>query len=168
MDQTKYGRYIIEKPIYKGRFAPLIHICGEKHTCGDAVCPGSGFSGFPAEQTLMTVTEPFELKARLHAHDYDQLLYFIGGNPLNFFDFGAEVEITLGKEEEKHLITSTTIVYLPKGLLHCPINFKKVAKPILFMHLCFAPEYSRSTGEMDSHPRSYEVYGPDQMKAFIP
>ena len=166
MGKTKYGEYIFAEPIYKGSFAPLIHICGEKHKCGDGVCPGSSFPGFPAEQTLMVVTEPFEMKARIHAHDYDQLLYFLGGNPLNFFDFGAEVEVTLGEEQEKHLIKSTAIVYVPKGMLHCPINFRKVTRPIIFGHLCFAPEYSRSEGEMDSHPRSYDVYSPDEIRAF--
>jgi hypothetical protein len=163
MAETKYGKYIIEEPIYKGRFAPIVHICGEKHRCGDQLCAGSGFANFPAEQTIMTITEPFEMKARSHAHDYDQLLYFLGGNPTNFFDFSAEVEITLGEEDEKHLITTSAIVYVPEGMLHCPINFKRVDKPIMFMHICFASEYSRSRGEKNSHPRSYETYHPDQI-----
>ena len=167
MTETMYGKYIIEEPIYKGRWAPIVHICGEKHPCGDQLCLGSNFPNFPAEQTLMTITEPVEMKAQLHAHDYDQLLYFLGGDPTNFFDFGAEVEITLGEEEEKHVIKSTTIVYVPKGILHCPINFKRVDKPIMFMHICFASEYARSKGETDSHPRSYEKYHPNQISELL-
>ena len=163
MVETKYGKYIIKEPIYKGRFAPILHICGEKHMCGDKLCAGSNFPNFPAEQTLMTITEPFKMQAQLHAHDYDQLLYFIGGNPTNFFDFGAEVEITLGEEEEKHLITRTSIVFVPRDMLHCPINFRRVDTPIMFMHICFASKYTRSKGEMNSHPPSYEIYHPDQI-----
>lgn len=160
----KYKKFIIPEPIYKGRFAPILHICGENHACGDGVCAGSVFTEFPAEQTLMCITKPFEMKAQLHAHNYDQLLYFIGGNPKNFFDFGAEIEITLGEEKEKHLIKTTSIVFVPKGLLHCPIHFKKVDKPIMFMHICFAAEYSRSKGETTSHPRTYEIYQPHEIE----
>ena len=63
MAETKYGKYIIQEPIYKGRYAPVMHICGEKHKCGDKLCAGAGFPAFPAEQTLMCITEPFEMKA---------------------------------------------------------------------------------------------------------
>lgn len=164
MVKTKYGKYIIREPVYKGRYAPIVHICGEKHQCGDKLCAGAIFPGFPAEQTLMCITEPFKMTAQTHAHDYDQLLYFLGGNPQNFFDFGAVVEISLGEEAEIHLINTTTVVYVPKGMLHCPINFKKVERPIMFMHICFASEYSRSKGEMTSHPRSYEIYSPDEIR----
>lgn len=165
-EKTKYDKYVIREPLYRGRFAPILHVCGEDHQCGGDVCPGSTFPSFPVEQTLMCITEPLEMKAQLHAHDYDQLLYFIGSNPRNLYDFDAEIEITLGEEKEKQVITTSSIVYIPKGMLHCPINFKLVNKPIIFMHLSFSPIYSRSTGETESHPRSYEIYSPKEISKF--
>jgi hypothetical protein len=36
-----------------------------------------------------------------HKHDVDEYLFFIGGNPQNVADFGAEVELCLGEEQEK-------------------------------------------------------------------
>lgn len=158
MPGSKYGNYIVREPIYKGTYAPLLHICGEPHLCGDKPCPGSQFEGFPVEHTLMCITEPLELKARIHAHNYDQILYFMGSDPTNFFKFDAEVEITLGAENETHLIDASSVVYIPKGMLHCPIKFIRVDAPIMFMHLCIASTYARSQGETDSHPRSYERY----------
>jgi hypothetical protein len=163
MVEAKYNKYIIKEPIAKGRFAPMIHLCGESHLIGTKVCAGSTFPRFPAEQTLMCITEPRMMKAAPHAHNYDQLLYFLGGNPMNFYDFGAEVEITLGEQDEKYIINSTSIVYIPKGTMHCPINFKRIDNPILFMHLCLAPEYSRSKGEMTGHPNNLEAYTPGEI-----
>ena len=163
MADTKYCKYIIKEPIAKGIFAPMIHLCGENHLVGEKVCAGHFFPNFPAEQTLMYITEPRKLKAAPHAHDYDQLLYFLGGNPRNFYDFDAEVEITLGEEAEKYIINTTSITYVPKGLMHCPINFKRIEKPIMFMHLCFAPKYTRSKGELTGHPNFLEAYTPEEI-----
>jgi hypothetical protein len=66
---------------------------------------------------------------------------------MNFRDFGAEVELVMGKEGEKHVITSTTFVYIPKGLLHCPLVFKKVDRPIMFGHVMFTSSYEPTRPE---------------------
>jgi hypothetical protein len=36
-----------------------------------------------------------------------------------------------GKDAETYLITSTTLIFVPKGLVHGPLVFKKVDRPIL-------------------------------------
>ena len=98
MDSTKYGKYIIKEPLYKGKYTgglPMLHICAEEG------CYGSTLPNFPAELTVDYITEPVTMSPKPHAHDYDQVLCFIGGNPRNFYRFGAEVEISLGEEEEK-------------------------------------------------------------------
>lgn len=163
---NKYGKYIIREPIVKGRLAPQLHICGEKHLNGDEFCWGSRFPSFPNEVTLFTISEPSVISAK-HAHDYDELLYFLGGNPMNFYDFGAEAEILLGDEDERHIINTTTIIYVPKGLMHCPVYFNKVTKPVMFMHICSAPGYSRSKGDLTTgHPVDREKYTPEEVASF--
>lgn len=95
------------------------------------------------------ISEPFEMVSETHSHDFDQFLIFVGGNVKNIVDLGGEVELTLGENEqelEKFVFTTATAVYIPAGLLHCPLNFKKVNdpnKPILFHDLFFASEYKR-------------------------
>jgi mannose-6-phosphate isomerase-like protein (cupin superfamily) len=95
------------------------------------------------------VTEPFEMVSETHAHDCDQYLIFVGGDATNMVDLGGEVELTLGEEGgelEKFVFTKATMVYVPAGLLHCPLNFRKVndpAKPILFHDFFFSTEYKR-------------------------
>ena len=95
------------------------------------------------------ISEPFEMVSQTHAHDFDQFLMFVGGDLNNMLDLGGEVELTLGEEGgelEKFVFTKATMVYVRAGLLHCPLNFKKINdpnKPILFHDFFFSPEYSR-------------------------
>ena len=95
------------------------------------------------------ISQPFEMVPDTHAHDFDQFLMFIGGDINNMMDLGGEVELTLGEEGkplEKFIFTRATMVHVPAGLLHCPLNFKKVndpSKPILFHDFFFSPEYKR-------------------------
>ncbi len=162
----KYGKYVIREPIVRGRLSPQVHICGQNHLNGDQPCPGSNFPGFPNEVTIFTISEPSVISAK-HAHDYDELLYFLGGNPMNFYDFGAEAEIALGDEDEMHFINTTSIVYVPKGMMHCPVYFRKVTKPVMFMHICSATGYSRSKGDLTTgHPVNRDVYTPEEIAKF--
>ena len=146
MAETKYGKYIIREPIEKGRMSPSIHLCAEEN------CIGTQYPSFPAEITTVTVTQPTEMNPKPHAHEYDQFLCFYGPNPANPYEFDGEVEVYLGEEGEKHVIDTMSIVYLPKGLVHCPLKFTRVGKPIFFTHLCFHPTYTRSVGDMSGHP----------------
>ena len=76
-----------------------------------------------------------------HAHDFDQFLHFYGADSQNIKDFDAEVEISLGEEGEKHIITEPTVLHIPKDTIHCPINFKVVKKPLIFMNVALTPYY---------------------------
>jgi len=75
-----------------------------------------------------------------HAHGFDQILFFLGGDPRNIKDFDAEVEMTVGGKKE--IITYAACVYIPKGTLHCPLNIKTVNKPITFIDVTLAPIHS--------------------------
>ena len=79
-------------------------------------------------------TKPHVMVKDTHIHDCDEYLFFLGTNFADMNDFDAEVELYMGAEGEKHIITSPTIVYVPAKLIHCPLKFVKVNKPILFFH----------------------------------
>ena len=72
---------------------------------------------------------------RRHAHDFPELLCFIGSDPLHMYDLGAEVEVTLGEEGEKHIIDRGAVVSIPSGLMHCPIVFTRVDRPLIFLEI---------------------------------
>lgn len=79
---------------------------------------------------------------RPHSHDYPEMLCFIGGDPLDITDFGAEIEFTLGGE--KHSINTASVVSIPGGVEHCPIVFKKVNKPIVFLEISLSRTWKPS------------------------
>ena len=107
------------------------------------------FGNMNFSMSWWAITEPFQMVDEHHAHDFDQYLIFVGGGLSNMTDLGGEVELTLsedGVNKETFLITEATNVFIPKGLYHCPLNFKKIndpKKPILFHDLFFSPEYKR-------------------------
>lgn len=68
-----------------------------------------------------------------HAHKFPEMLCFIGGNPKDITDFGAEIEFTLGGE--KHIIKEPAVVSIPAGVKHCPIVFTRVTRPLVFLEI---------------------------------
>ena len=94
----------------------------------------------PISFTYHTIAEPISFND-VHSHDFQEILCFLGGNPLDITDFDAVVEYTMGGE--KHTITKPACVTMPAGLEHCPISVKNVSpeKPIIFMAISLAPEY---------------------------
>ena len=77
-------------------------------------------------------------------HDFDQCLLLMGADPNDLSDFDAEVELCLGEEREKHIINSATVVHIPAGLVHCPLNIVKVNKPVLFLDISIVGKYSKT------------------------
>jgi len=157
MAETKYGKYIIKEPLEKGR-APSLHICAE------AGCIGENLS-FPVEVQLLSVTEPIAFPHPAHAHDGDEIFFIFGSNHQNYYDFDAEIEIHFGEEGEKHIVNSTSIIYIPEGLVHAPIAITKVNKPFQWMHIVFAPKYDMTVGDVSLHPsHPREKYSPEEIK----
>jgi hypothetical protein len=68
------------------------------------------------------------VKVEAHTHDFDEVIAFFGTNPEDPHDLGGEIELWLG--DEKHLLTKSCIVFVPKGLKHCPLIIRKVDRPI--------------------------------------
>lgn len=75
-----------------------------------------------------------------HTHQGNEILCFVGGNPENINDFDAEIEIVLGEEGESYTITSPSVVSIPGGLVHGPLRFRRVTKPVFFLEVTLVPE----------------------------
>jgi len=70
-----------------------------------------------------------------HIHSEAELLIHIGTNPDDPDDLGAEVELYVGPEMERHVITTTTVVFLPPNFLHGPWNPLKTERPWIFIEI---------------------------------
>jgi hypothetical protein len=135
-DQSKYGKYIISKEISK--------VVPEGYT-GTSLFAHEGELKADVSMGYHCVTKPISF-SRTHSHNNAEILCFIGGNPLDVQDFGAEVEISLGQEHEKHVITHTSCVSMPANLPHCPLEIKKVTKPIVFLEISLTRTYKATGG----------------------
>jgi uncharacterized RmlC-like cupin family protein len=77
---------------------------------------------------------------RPHKHDYNQVMLWLGADTGDMGELGAEVELCLGEEGEKHMITSTTAVAVPAGMPHFPANITRMDRRFIFMTVSCAPE----------------------------
>jgi hypothetical protein len=151
MIETRYGKYVMKQtPEERKSKLQLAHLKGEAPTKLIARLRGENAEGgTQLSFGLGCVYEPFLLRPDAHKHDFEQFLCFFGGDPMNPEDFGGEVELSLGEEGEKHIITSNTIVYLPGGLIHGPLNFKKIDRPIMYMDIFLSPAYSSKKADAE-------------------
>ncbi len=132
MADTKYGKYFFKNPILPGKFSDrLVFFSREHEEVGE-----KNFSVL-----WNCITEPFLMVNDPHSHDFDQFLHFYGADSQHITDFDAVVEMSLGEEGEKHIITEPTVLHIPKGIIHCPLNFKVVNKPVIFMNVALTPQY---------------------------
>ena len=83
--------------------------------------------------------KPHVMVDETHIHNFDEYLFFFGANPKEPEEFDGEVEFHIGEEWEVKRIMSRTIVYIPAGLVHCPLKFIKVNKPLCFFHIKIYP-----------------------------
>ncbi len=87
------------------------------------------------------VSVPFEGAEPGHSHEFDQVFLFVPcTDDLTAYD--AETWLYLGEEGEKHIIDRTTAVFIPAGLVHCPIIHKRIGTPFFFVNCPMVPEYS--------------------------
>jgi hypothetical protein len=79
-----------------------------------------------------------------HAHPDDEILIFLGTDPNNPDSLGAEIEIDLGEEHERHFINRPSAILCPAGLPHAPIVTQWVDKPFAFILINLADEVTMS------------------------
>lgn len=106
---------------------------------GASQIPGSQFNvGF------QIFVKPFFLDRNPHRHPQDEYLIFLGGTFPNVFDWDADIEFTLGQvgvDAEVFHITQPTIIRVPANVYHCPLNFKRIDKPVFFQAACMMPMF---------------------------
>jgi len=84
---------------------------------------------------------------KTHSHDYSEYLGFVGSNPNDPLDLGGEVDLCIG--DEVHTLTRTSMVFIPGGVNHCPIYFKRVDYPIWLFATAQMKTYEKEYLEKD-------------------
>ncbi len=70
-----------------------------------------------------------------HKHNYEEIFLFLGTDPQDTGNLGAEVEFWLGEGDslEKAVFTTSSAVYVPPGVAHFPQIWKNVQRPVMTM-----------------------------------
>lgn len=79
-----------------------------------------------------------------HIHQDPELLVALGTDPDNPHDLGAEMEICMGPEMESHIISESTMIYIPANFIHCPFRILKLTRPFLFIQCQYAPKLTET------------------------
>ncbi len=131
MAELKYGKYIIRKPLVENKYPPYTPcLLFESKN----YFPNINFS-----VRYTYINQPIRMETT-HTHSFDQLICFIG-TPEDARNFDAEIELYLGTEGVKNTIDKTSVAYIPRGLAHGPLIFKRVDKPIILFHTSIASKY---------------------------
>jgi hypothetical protein len=75
-----------------------------------------------------------------HVHEHDEIIGFYGSNTQDVYDLGGEIELWL--EDEQYFLTRSCMVYIPKGMKHCPIKFNRIDRPIFHFLMELGGEYT--------------------------
>ncbi len=135
MAEKKYAKYIVtdlKKDIVEAPWSPPLSAAGNGKGgrllfMDGEVVPGA----FYLETVWVTPRKQGEFPEKMtkpHTHDYDEVLGFFGTNSDDIHDLGAEAELWL--DDEKHILTKSCMVFIPKGLRHCPLRFVRVDRPV--------------------------------------
>ena len=82
-----------------------------------------------------------------HSHGCDEIFLFMGTNPEEPEKLGAEIEFWLG--DEPNTITKSCVIFVPKGVSHCPLILKRVDRPIFHFATATDKNY-RGPHEMEN------------------
>lgn len=140
---SSFGKLVFEFPqeeneiVAEGDQADYV-VHPQAYFRGARQIPGAEFNS-----SFQIFVKPFFLDRVQHRHPKDEYLIFLGASFPNVFDFDANIEFTLGtgEEAETYVIDKPTIIRVPAGTYHCPLHFKEVNKPVLFMAACMMPMF---------------------------
>ncbi len=139
MAETKYDKYFITYQYKPGEVQ-----AGGRATISrldSNVIKGSNYYSIhwnPASDTPYGGHPP-------HIHKDAELIFLIGTDTNNPLDLGAEVEFCMGKEMEQHIITQSSVVYIPPNFIHCPYVIRKADRPWIFIQVNQGPAHTEKS-----------------------
>jgi mannose-6-phosphate isomerase-like protein (cupin superfamily) len=63
-----------------------------------------------------------------HTHPFDEMIGFFGTDENDIHDLCGEVELWIGGEQ--YLIDKSFVAFIPAGVEHCPLNIRRIDRPI--------------------------------------
>jgi hypothetical protein len=152
MAESKYARCIVTKDLMPPMPAEMIKAMEEQEKEGrildrtmllgiqNSIVPGCSL--FAGCEILWGLPggKPVSIEIP-HSHEFDEVIGFGGTNRNYPRDLGGEIEFLIGGE--KHVITKTCLIFVPKGVLHCPITLNRIDTPIFMFEAANDPAYKK-------------------------
>ena len=130
----KYDKYIANPPYTR------MTMKSDNSVIFNGIFVGKEILGYNFTMGHQIVTKPFKGDNPAHTHNFQEFLAWYGGNPNDPDDFGAEIVLYLGEEQEEYVFTKTTMINLPPGFAHCPLVITKVDRPIVQIEIMLVGE----------------------------
>ena len=143
MAETKYGKYFFSGPVPGREAAKLI-----ADLSGDSIKGSNRYMVnwvFPSPAGIFGVDSWDQISHGPHVHKSAEILMHLGTNPDKPYDLGAEVELFMGPEMERHVITKSTVIYIPPNFVHCPWTIKRVDRPFIIIQVNQEPTHTEKS-----------------------
>ena len=146
MDDTKYGKYIVRN-----------YLTDEEKTARGRT-PDKRQDGVPFPKGILWLDEKivqgaFYMEVVLlepgskstgewvkpHIHDTDEIIGFVGTDVSKPHALHGEVELWL--DDERHMIADSCLVFVPRGVKHCPLTIHRVGTPIVHFSVLTGHQY---------------------------
>lgn len=128
MPEINYEKYLARKPIYeagpgvKKRQSPTMTLMSNTQVPEAKYYVELGW--------IYDIPEP-NPHIHEHMHNFNEVVLHFGGDPQNPEDLGGEIEFYVGGQPLT--FTTNTAIYLPAGVSHGPLTWKKFTKPHIEM-----------------------------------
>jgi hypothetical protein len=80
-----------------------------------------------------------------HVHNDAELLVALGTDMDHPRDLGAKMEMCMGPEMESHIVTESTMIWIPARFIHAPFRILEVTRPFLFIQCQYAPKLTETS-----------------------
>lgn len=105
---------------------------------------GNGLEGFNINFTWGFYSQcgKWHRGGEAHTHPEEEILCFVGLDPDNIDYLGAELELAMGLDYERHIFNKPTVAICPAGFAHLPVITRWVDKPYGFFVICLSGEHA--------------------------
>jgi hypothetical protein len=127
MPEKDIKRYFVARPAYE--VTPDFEVKGRRPAMtlmSNNLVPGSNM--YVETGWVFGMPDP-NPHIEEHVHDYDEIVIHLGTDPENQEELGGEIEFVVGGQPLT--INKTSAVFVPKGVSHGPLTWKKYQRPHL-------------------------------------
>jgi hypothetical protein len=104
---------------------------------------GEGLEGMDLNFTWGFYSSPgkWHRGGEAHTHPEAEILCFVGLDPDDIGFLGAELEIGMGPDYERHIFNTPTVAICPPGFPHLPLITRWADKPYSFFVICLSGDH---------------------------